>query len=319
MAEFALIDRLARHVPTSGRGVLLSLGDDAALLTPPPDQELVVCTDTMNAGVHFLEDADPRSLGHKVLAVNLSDLAAMGARPRWALLNLSLPSADEAWLDAFAQGFGDLARRWNVTLVGGDTCGGAFSLGVTLLGSVPRGEALRRDGASVGDQVFVSGTLGDAARVLEARRSGQSMEGALGRALDQPEPQLALGERLRALATACIDLSDGLLADLGHVVRASGVGARLSIDDLPASSALRSLPEDQRRSFQLGGGEDYGLCFTVAPGRESEVKALSESLGTVLTRVGSIEAGSGIRCFLADGSEFQPRLSGWEHFREMSS
>jgi thiamine-monophosphate kinase len=319
VAEFALIDRLARHVPTSGPGVRLSLGDDAALLDPPAGQELVACTDTMNVGVHFLDDSDPRSLGHKVLAVNLSDLAAMGARPCWALLNLSLPRADEAWLDAFAQGFGDLARQFQVCLVGGDTCSGAFSLGVTLLGTVPPGQALRRDGARVGDRVFVSGTLGDAALALRKRLAGGKVDARLGEALDRPRPQVALGAGLRPLATACIDLSDGLLADLGHVVCASGVGARLSLDRLPASSALRCLPEHERRSLQLGGGEDYGLCFTAAPEREGEIQALAASLNVTVTRIGSIEAGDAIRCFLEDGSEFHPGDAGWEHFSQDAS
>lgn len=316
MAEFALIDRLAGRVPTEGPGVILSVGDDAALLDGLGGEQLVAATDTLNVGVHFLADVDPAALGHKALAVNLSDLAAMGATPRWALLNLSLPQADPAWLDAFADGFGALARAHGVALVGGDTCQGSLSLGVTVLGAVPPGEALRRDGAGVGDRIYVSGTLGDAALALRDRLAGRAVEEPLARALDYPEPQLALGVALRGTATAAIDLSDGLLADLGHVARQSKVGARVDLERLPASPSLRSLAEDDRYILQLTGGEDYGLCFCAPPEREGALEALAATLGVTLTRIGEIEAGAGVRCLAADGSPFLPGSGAWEHFRD---
>ena len=315
MAEFALIDRLAGRVPTDGPGVVLSIGDDAAVLGGLGDQQLVAATDTLNAGIHFLDDVDPFSLGHKALAVNLSDLAAMGATPRWALLSLSLPDADPDWLDAFADGFGALARVHGVSLVGGDTCQGGMSIGVTVLGTVPPGQALRRGGAAAGDQIYVSGALGDAALALRERLAGRGVAGPLARALDFPEPQLALGQGLRPLASACIDLSDGLLADLGHVARQSGLAARVWLDRLPTSPFLEAVAGDERYTLQLGGGEDYGLCFSARPERQEAIGSLAASLGARVTRIGELETGAGIRCLRADGREFLAGETGWEHFR----
>lgn len=319
MAEFALIDRLAGRVPTDGPGVVLSIGDDAALLDGLGDQQLVAATDTLNAGVHFLDDASPEALGHKALAVNLSDLAAMGAMPRWALLTLSLETPDPDWLNAFADGFGALARKHGVSLVGGDTCAGRTSIGVTVLGTVPPGQALRRDGAREGDRVFVSGTLGDAALALRERLAGRRVIEPLARALDLPAPQLALGEGLRSLASACIDLSDGLLADLGHVVRQSGLAAKLELERLPTSPALQAIAGDERFRLQLTGGEDYGLCFCAGPERQGAILSLAASLGVTVTLIGELEAGAGVRCQRGDGSEFFSGAPGWEHFREPAS
>ena len=319
MAEFALIDRLAGRVPTDGPGVVLSIGDDAAVLAGLGDQQLVAATDTLNAGIHFLDDVSPFALGHKALAVNLSDLAAMGATPRWALLNLSLDHPDPDWLDAFADGFAALARKHGVSLVGGDTCRGALSLGVTVLGTVPPGEALCRSGAAAGDRVYVSGTLGDAALALRERLAGRPVTESLARALDFPEPELALGKGLRPLASACIDLSDGLLADLGHLARESGLAARVELKLLPTSRSLEAMDEDERFALQLAGGEDYGLCFSAAPERQVAILALAASLGVTVTPIGELEAGTGIRCLRRDGSEWLPTRTGWEHFRESES
>jgi thiamine-monophosphate kinase len=316
VAEFALIDRLARRVPTNGPGVVLSIGDDAALLDGFGDQQLVAATDTLNAGVHFLDDVDAFALGYKALAVNLSDMAAMGATPRWALLSLSLPDADPDWLDGFADGFGALARAHGVSLVGGDTCKGTLSIGVAVLGTVAPGQALRRDGAVLGDHVYVSGTLGDAALALQERLAGRFVAEPLARSLDFPKPELALGQGLRSLASACIDLSDGLLADLGHVARQSGLAARVALDRLPTSALLETVAEEERLTLQLTGGEDYGLCFCAAPEREEAIGSLAASLGVTVTRIGEIETGAGVRCLGADGGEWLPLLTGWEHFRE---
>jgi thiamine-monophosphate kinase len=319
VAEFALIDRLAGRLPTDGPGVVLSIGDDAALLDGLGDQQLVAATDTLNTGVHFLEDVDPFALGHKALAVNLSDLAAMGASPRWALLSLSLPEPDPDWLDDFADGFGALARANGVSLVGGDTCKGAMSIGVTVLGTVPPGQALLRGGAAAGDHVYVSGTLGDAALALRERLAGRRVAEPLARSLDLPKPELALGQGLRPLASACIDLSDGLLADLGHLARQSGLAARVELDRLPTSALLEAVAEEERLTLQLTGGEDYGLCFCAAPEREEAIGSLAASVGVTVTRIGEIEAGDGVRCVSASGGEWFPAVTGWEHFREAGS
>lgn len=314
MAEFALIDRLAKAIPVQGEGVERSIGDDAAVLLPAAGRELVVATDTLNEGVHFLAGADPEALGHKALAVNLSDLAAMGARARWALLSLSLPAADEAWIDGFARGFADLARRFNVVLVGGDTCAGPLSMTVTILGDAPCGQTLGREAGNAGDLVFVAGSLGDAALALRHRLAGQACAEELDRALDRPEPQLALGRQLRGLATACIDLSDGLLADLGHLARCSGLGAELQLDQLPASPQVAALAPEDRWSLQLTGGEDYGLCFSVPESALDKLRQIGRELGLAISHVGRLTAGDRVRCLTASGEEWVPVTRAWEHF-----
>jgi len=316
MAEFALIDRLARVIDVQGEGVELGIGDDAAILSLAPGKRLVASTDSLNENVHFLPGVDPSALGHKALAVNLSDLAAMGAEPRWALLNLTLPRGDDDWLDAFAEGFAALAREHHLVLVGGDTCQGPLSVTVTVLGTLAAGGGLQRDGARPGDLVLVSGALGDAALVLNRRRAGQDVVVDLASAMDRPVPRLALGQALNNLASACIDLSDGLLADLGHLARASGLGAVVETAALPASNALLSLPDDKRWNLQLCGGDDYELCFTVPADRRDEALALGESLGLPLAVVGRMEEGEGVRCEAPDGEAFAPEALAWEHFRQ---
>lgn len=314
VAEFGLIERLMRVMPVQGPGVACSIGDDAAILRPATGRELVVATDTLNEGIHFLPGADAHALGHKALAVNLSDIAAMGARPRWALLSLSLPVADKNWIDDFANGFARLAKRFGVTLVGGDTCSGPLSITVVILGDVPTGEALRRDTGMAGDLVYVSGTLGDAALALRGRLAGQPATADLDRALDCPRPQLELGRRLRGLATACIDLSDGLLADLGHLGRASGLGAEIQLDQLPASAHLAALGDAERWSLQLAGGDDYGLCFSVPESGSAVLPDISRDLGVGLTRVGRLVRGTRVQCLDAAQDEWTPPAQGWEHF-----
>src|SRR5512134_634676 len=236
LSEF---DIIRRYFTRPARHAVLGVGDDAAVLRPAPGNDLVVSTDMMVAGRHFLPGADPAGLGHKALAVNLSDMAAMGAAPRWATLALALPEADEPWLEAFARGFFELAERHGVELVGGDTTRGPLNLCVQILGEVPTGRALRRDGARPGDDIWVSGRLGDAALLLAHRRGelvlAPQQAAACRRALDLPEPRVALGLRLRGLAHACIDISDGLLADLGHVLERSRAGATVSLEAIPRS------------------------------------------------------------------------------------
>lgn len=297
-----------------GPGVTRSIGDDAAVLQPEPGRELVISTDTLNEGVHFLPDADPDALGYKSLAVNLSDLAAMGARPRWALMSLSLPCADQDWVDAFARGFARLAKRYGLVLVGGDTCSGPLSVTVVILGDVPSSEALRRDGGAAGDLIYVSGTLGDAALALRQRLAGQPANAPIDQALDRPEPQIELGLRLRGLANACIDLSDGLLADLEHLARASGLGAEILLDKLPASPCLASLPDKERWSLQLGGGDDYQLCFTVPEAAAPQLEEIASCLGIRLSPVGRLLTGERVRCLDADRNEQAPEVNAWAHF-----
>lgn len=288
--EFDLIQRIRDRA--RGRGdVSLGIGDDAALLRVPAGQALVVAMDTMNVGVHFPHDTAPADIGWKALAVNLSDLAAMGAVPAWCTLSLSLPHADVAWLDAFLDGFDALAARHEVALVGGDTTHGPLSVCVTAFGFVPEAAALRRDGAQVGDEVWVTGTLGDAVAALAQLQAGGVADLALRARLDRPEPRVAFGHALRGLAHACIDVSDGLLQDLGHVCAASGVGARIDMDALPASDALRSRAVgDTLRRDQASGGDDYELCFTAPVAMRAAVEAAATATSTPATRIGVVAA-----------------------------
>lgn len=309
MAEFDLIARIRQRVVLRD-DVVLGIGDDGALLAPPPGQLLAVTMDTLNAGVHFPPETAPADIGWKALAVNLSDLAAMGAEPAWCTLSLTLPRADTAFVDGFCDGFLALAAQHGVALVGGDTTRGPLSVSITAHGFVPAGAALRRDGARIGDEVWVSGSLGDAAGALRQWQAGAPMAPALRDRLDRPTPRVALGQALRGLASACIDISDGLLADLTHICRASGVGAEVDIDALPASDALRSaFDADVRRTLQATGGDDYELCFTVPPAKRPAVQALAAQLSLPLTPVGRIVPGTGVHC-----PGLSPGASGYQHF-----
>ena len=310
--EFDLIARIRRRAATRS-DVLLGIGDDCALLAPPPGMLLAVTTDTLNAGVHFPADTAPVNLGWKALAVNLSDLAAMGAQPAWCTLALSLPQADPVWLDAFCDGFLALAQDHGVALVGGDTTRGPLAVMLTAHGFVPPGAALRRDGAGVGDEVWVSGTLGDAAGALAQWRAGRAIAPALRARLDRPTPRVALGLALRGIASSCIDISDGLLADLAHIARASGVAAELEADALPASPALQAAFADgERRVLQATGGDDYELCFTAPAAQRAAVQALGARLGLPLARIGRIVAGRGVHCAGLEG--LGPLAPGYQHF-----
>lgn len=286
LGEFALIDRYFRDRGAQRADVLLGVGDDGALLRLPPGEDLVAVSDTLVDGVHFPSGSDPRSVGHRALAVNLSDIAAMGGTPRWALLSLTLPSVDEAWLEAFAAGFGDLALGHGVALVGGDTTRGPLTIGVQVLGSVPAGQGLRRSGARAGDALFVSGTPGDAAAGLASLmgRSEGTDDPTDAAAFEArflfPTPRVALGQALLPLASACIDVSDGLVGDLGKLAAASGCAAVLDVDALPSTAP---------RHCVLHGGDDYELLFTVPPARVAAVAALPG-----VTRIGEMRAGDGV-------------------------
>jgi thiamine-monophosphate kinase len=312
-------DLIARYFARPSRSARLGVGDDAALLSPAPGHELAISTDMLVAGRHFLPDADPYWLGHKTLAVNLSDLAAMGATPRWALLALALPEADEAWLDRFSQGLFDLADRHGVELVGGDTTRGPLNLCITILGEVKAGLALRRDGARPGDDIWVSGELGGAALGLrhllgEMVLADDEAEACLRR-LHAPAPRVALGQALLGVAAAAIDVSDGLLADLGHILERSGVGAEIGLGRLPAAAAVAArLDHPRARQCLLAGGDDYELCFTAPPDRREAVEQTGRRAGVAVTRVGQITGQTGLRVRDADGEAIHIKVSGYDHF-----
>jgi len=317
-AEFDLIARIRARAALQEmqRGdVVLGIGDDAALLQVPAGMQLVVAMDTLNAGVHFPPETDPHDIGWKALAVNLSDLAAMGARPAWCTLSLSMPDADAGFVDAFLDGFLALGAEHDVVLVGGDTSRGPLSVCVTAHGWVEPGQALRRDGARVGDDIWISGTLGDAAGALAQWQAGIAIDPTLRLRLDRPSPRVALGRALCGLAHACIDVSDGLLADLGHVCAASGVGAQLDVDALPASDALRAAFGSDRLSvMQAGGGDDYELCFSAAPSARISVQAAAASAAAAVTRIGVVTAGGGVIASDSAGAAWSPPTAGWVHF-----
>lgn len=319
--EFDLITRI-RARATVRDDVVLGIGDDAALLVVPAGQQLVVAMDTLNAGVHFPEDTAPADIGWKALAVNLSDLAAMGAEPAWCTLSLSMPKADVAFVDGFLDGFLALARQHDVALVGGDTTRGPVSICVTVHGFVGADTALRRDAARIGDDIWVSGTLGDAAGgLVQWAKRGQVHFSAksepdpfLLARLNRPTPRIALGRALRGIASACIDVSDGLLADLGHLCDASEVGAQVNIDALPTSEGLRAAFDRQmRQGLQATGGDDYELCFTAPPEARVAVDSAARELELELVRIGIIVATPGVATRTAEGAWSAP-AAGWVHF-----
>jgi thiamine-monophosphate kinase len=325
LGEFALIQRFfMRHsaAPDSGSaaqaGVILGIGDDAALLDLPPGTELVAAVDTIVAGRHFPEDADARSIGHRALAVNLSDLAAMGATPAWATLALTMPSVDAAWLERFAAGLLDLADANGVALVGGDTTRGPLTISVQLLGYVPRGAALRRSGARAGDLLAVTGTLGDAGAGLEFVGAvlPETRPAALEliRRFEYPAPRVRFGLAARGIATAAMDLSDGLVGDLPKLAQASGLAAHVSVERLPMSEAMRAVvPAAQALAWALAAGDDYELLLAVPAPRYAELGAAAGQLNLRLTTIGELRAGAGVTWSL-NGGDFVPGVRGWDHF-----
>jgi thiamine-monophosphate kinase len=314
-------DLIARFFTRPAPNAVLGVGDDAALLAVAPGMELVVSTDMLVSGQHFFPDADPYLLGHKTLAVNLSDLAAMGATPRWATLSLALPAADADWLERFSRGLFAMADRFDVSLVGGDTTRGPLNLCVTILGEAPAGQALRRSGARVGDDIWVSGDLGGAALGLRHLMgevelvAAVEIEACLTR-LHAPEPRVALGRALLGVAHAAIDISDGLLADLGHILERSNVGGELEFPRLPAHTAVAvRLPHALAQRCLLAGGDDYELCFTAAPERAPAVLAAGAAAGVPVSRIGRITAGPGLCVLAADGSPMDIQEAGFDHFK----
>jgi thiamine-monophosphate kinase len=299
--EFELIARYFTRAPRSS-SVRLAVGDDAALIVPSAGCELAVSVDMMVGGRHFLLDTDPEKLGHKALAVNLSDMAAMGATPRWALLAGALPESDPAWLAGFARGFYALADAHGVDLVGGDTTRGPLNLCVTIIGEVPAGTALTRAGARPGDDIYVSGTLGDAALAVAALAGRTVLDAGMLSAtrarLEIPTPRIVLGEALRGVATAALDVSDGLVGDLGHILERSQVGATVELAAIPRSPGLGRMLAGNERALALecllAGGDDYELCFTAPAGAVERIAAIAANVTLALTRIGSIASRDGL-------------------------
>lgn len=323
MGEFDLIERFFKR---PARRAALGVGDDCALLQPAPGTQLAISCDMLVEGRHFLHTVDPFKLGHKALAVNLSDLAACGAKPLAFTLALALPRADEAWLEPFSRGLLALADAHGCELIGGDTTQGPLNICVTVFGEVPQGQALLRSGAKAGDDIYVSGTLGDARLALEVFRGTLSLPAELFEAararLEQPTPRVALGLALRGVASAAIDVSDGLLGDLGHVLQASGVGAHIDTAaaiHLMASSAHAAwastrIDLEQQLNCVLAGGDDYELAFTAPAAARAAVQAAAQQAQTPITRIGQIEAAPGLRLLDARGQPLERRYASFDHF-----
>jgi len=326
LSEF---DIIRSFFTRSAPATVLGVGDDAALIRPASGMELAVSTDMLISGRHFFEDVDPYKLGHKSLAVNLSDMAAMGARPRWATLSLALPESivqkDEPWLRAFADGFFALAHTHQVDLIGGDTTNGPLNICVTIIGEVPQGKALRRSSARPGDDIWVSGCLGDAALALAYRKKKIMLQPGeveatevevLMAALEMPTPRVELGQRLIGLAHSAIDISDGLLADLGHILECSRVAAVVRIDQIRRSAVMeKHFPYPFAIECLLAGGDDYELCFTVPSSERTKVELLSREEGIPLTRIGSIEEGEDLVVLDSSGRTVATEVKGYDHFR----
>lgn len=316
LSEFELI---RRYFSPATRHTLLAGGDDAALVAVTPGQALAVSADMLVSGRHFLAAADADSVGHKALAVNLSDMAAMGAIPRWVTLSVALPDANEEWVGAFMRGFLALAGDHDVDLIGGDTTRGPLTISVQVLGEVAVDAALRRDAAQPGDDLWVSGTMGDAALALAAHRGEIALDpehGALARhRLDRPTPRVRLGCALAGHAKACIDVSDGLVADVGHIAERSGVRVVIDWSRVPlsaATSGLRDVPVVRRAA--LSGGDDYELAFTASPATRGAIEAAGAGVGVAVTRIGRVQAGQGVRVEDASGEEIALEGGGFDHF-----
>ncbi len=320
--EFDLIEIIRARTASTRADVRIGIGDDAAVLAPPAGHELVATTDTLVEHVHFPIATRPEDIGWKALAVNLSDLAAMGATPAWAMLALTLPSAEREFVERFADGFAALAAQHHVALIGGDTTKGPLAVTVSAFGFVPPGKALLRSGARAGDLVFVTGTVGDAAAGLRFPFEGLFQNAASSDAcdalrarLDRPTPRVAAGIVLRGRASACIDVSDGLLADVGHIAGQSGVGVEIAASSLPASPALlQAFDAPERLLYQAAGGDDYELAFTLARAHEAAALRDLSKIGCGATRIGRVVDGAGVRLLDAQGREIAITRRGWDHF-----
>lgn len=318
--EFSLIKQYFTSQPVKRKDVSTGIGDDCAILTVPEKQQVAISTDTLVSGIHFLPTISPEDLAYKALAVNISDLAAVGADPAWASLALTLPQVDNDWLEAFSRSLFALAEYYSIQLIGGDTTKGPLSLTITIQGLVPQGMALLRSGAKIGDWIYVTGFLGDSAAglaVLQNRlqpSQPESRDYFITRHL-RPQPRLLQGQALRSLASAAIDISDGLISDLNHILTASGCGARINLDALPYSTAMKSqVSKEQAEVWALSGGEDYELCFTVPEINRGALDIALAHTGADFHCIGQImPIAEGIR-YLREGKEVHPNLKGFDHF-----
>lgn len=320
MGEFELIQRFFQsRSQAPAAAVPVGIGDDCAVLSATPGAQWLVSSDMLVEGRHFLSTVAPERLGHKALAVNLSDLAACGATPRAFTLALALPRADAAWLEGFANGLLALAQAHGIALVGGDTTAGPLNICITVMGEAPAGQALLRSGARAGDDLYVSGSLGDARLALEAFRGSVSLSGedfeTARRAMECPQPRVALGQALRGLAHSAIDVSDGFVGDLGHVLARSGLGATVQADVLPRGPALARQAPELQRLCTLSGGDDYELIFSAPPAARAAVLAASAACATPVTCVGRLEAEPGLRLLDAQGQSIDWRVASFDHFK----
>lgn len=317
MSEFDLISHYFKHLSAQRSDVVLGIGDDCALLEVPFGMQLAMSTDTLNAGIHFPENTHADDIGYKSLAVNLSDLAAMGATPAWVSLNLSLPDYDKDWLDGFCQGFAELAQHYGMQLVGGDTTQGPLSISVQVYGFVEPGQAMRRDEAQVGNQIYVSGNLGDA---------GLGLKQCLGQLnhvpdycvarLNRPQPRVELGLALTQYSRCAIDISDGLVADLGHILEQSDCGARIELEQIPLSEPLASYYADEKDwPLILTSGDDYELCFTVSKDKQESMLAMLDQQTVAVSRIGEITKTGGLICVDAQGQPLSFEHPGYNHFK----
>ncbi len=318
MSEFDLIAHYFVRPAHPKNRASLGIGDDCALLTQQDGMQTAISSDMLVEGRHFFTDADAYKLGHKSLAVNLSDLAAMGAEPVAFTLALSLPNVDEAWLAKFSSGLFALADEHNCELIGGDTTKGPLNICITVFGQTPSGTALRRDNAQIGDDIWVSGALGDARLALGALLQEYKLDAKVLNAaaahLHMPQPRVALGLALRGIAHAALDVSDGLIGDLGHILKKSGLGASLNVDALPVGAMLQKQALEMRRHFTLAGGDDYELCFTAPISRRDAVLGAALAANTPVTRIGSVEATSGTRLRDSDGKLLELQFASFDHF-----
>jgi len=313
VSEFELIEAFFARSGLRHEETTVSVGDDCAIIGKDEHSELAITTDTLVEGVHFFAGTDPESLGHKSLAVSLSDLAAVGAKPKWATIAVTVPESDPDWFRAFSSGFFSLARRFDVELIGGDTTQGPLAINIQAIGLVPKSAALLRSNARPGDKVFVTGTVGDAGlALLSEKREGIVLDTSLADRLHRPSPRVEMGLALRGLANSCIDLSDGLIADLHHVLRASGVGATIDCKWLPLSAAVkRYIGESNNYRIPLSAGDDYELCFTIAPENLQRLAERTDSIECKYSYIGDVESEAGLRLLGNNNIEI---LKGYEHF-----
>ncbi|MBC7757115.1 MAG: thiamine-phosphate kinase [Bdellovibrio sp.] len=314
MSEFSLIEKYFTR-PASQTD--LGVGDDAALVRIAEGMQLAISSDMLVAGTHFLHDCAPYDIGWKALAVNVSDMAAMGAQPKWATLAIALPEINQAWLAEFSRGFFACADAFNIDLIGGDTTSGPLNISVTIMGEVPLGAALQRDGAQIGDDIWVSGNLGSAALGLAHLQEKLSLTNELEtclNALHTPTPRAALGLALRGIATSCIDVSDGLLADLGHILKASNCGATIDLEKIPCIDLLKNdLQNSQFQTFILAGGDDYELCFTASPKQREAINLLSKQIHLPITNIGTTNVDIGLQAYYKN-NQLKLLKQGFDHF-----